>query len=258
MRIRLLQFEGCPNSAAARELLDRILAEEGAGEPVEAVEVVKVPDQPTAERERFLGSPSIQIDGLDIEPARRADQASFSCRTYVTAQGPSGVPPAEMIAAALRRTRAPGKRLLFLCTGNSCRSQMAEGWAGTLWGDLFETHSAGTSPGELDPRAVEVMREAGVDISGRRAKSIEEVAGPGFDYVVTLCANAAETCPVFPARTRVLHHGFDDPARLTGSEVQVLAGFRACRDEIRRFVLELPRELDLSEFVAAGSGSPQG
>jgi arsenate reductase len=252
VRIRLLQFEGCPNSAAARELLDRILAEEGVSQPVEVIEVVEVPDQPTAEKERFLGSPSIQIDGLDIDPARRADQASFACRMYVTAEGPSGVPAAEMIRAALRRARAPGRRLLFLCTGNSCRSQIAEGWARTLWGDLFEAHSAGTSPGGLDPRAVEVMREAGVDISGQSSKGVDEFRGTDFDCVVTLCSGAAEACPVFPAKTRVLHRGFDDPARLTGSETQVLAGFRTCRDEIRRFVLELPRELDLSEFVAGG------
>ena len=129
------------------------------------------------------------------------------------------------------------KRVLFLCTGNSCRSQMAEGWARRFLGDLVEPHSAGTVPVGVDPRAVEVMREADVDISSQRSKHVSDFAGREFDYVITLCDSAAETCPFFPARTRMLHHAFDDPAKATGGEEAVLSEFRRVRDEIRDYIL---------------------
>ena len=105
-------------------------------------------------------------------------------------------------------------RVLFLCTGNSCRSQMAEGWARHLRSDSVEAYSAGVSPHGVDPRAVAVMSEAGVDISGQRSKDVLELMDIPFDYVVTLCGGAAETCPVFPGKTVRLHMGFDDPPSL--------------------------------------------
>ncbi|RME47932.1 MAG: arsenate reductase ArsC, partial [Deltaproteobacteria bacterium] len=105
-------------------------------------------------------------------------------------------------------------KVLFLCTGNSCRSQMAEGWTRHLWGGKIEAWSAGIETHGLNPQAVRVMAEAGVDISGQRSKRIEDVEGIAFDYVITVCDDAHESCPHFPGHTRVLHHAFDDPPRL--------------------------------------------
>jgi len=141
----------------------------------------------------------------------------------------------------------PRLKILFLCTGNSCRSQMAEGWTRHLKGMQVEAWSAGTSPKGLDPRAVRVMAEAGVDISGQRSKRLADLGGGEFDWVVTVCGHAQEACPVFPGRARVVHAGFDDPpelARGAASEEQALDHYRRVRDEIRAFVEALPDSLD--------------
>jgi arsenate reductase len=138
-------------------------------------------------------------------------------------------------------------KVLFLCTGNSCRSQMAEGWARALKGDVIEPFSAGIETHGLNPRAVRVMAEAGVDISGQRSKLAGELAGVKFDYVVTVCGHAHENCPVFPGRARVVHAGFDDPpalARDAAGEEEALEHYRRVRDEIRRFVESLPASLE--------------
>ena len=138
-------------------------------------------------------------------------------------------------------------KILFLCTGNSCRSQMAEGWARHLRGDLIEPYSAGIETHGLNPNAVQVMAEAGVDISKHRSKSVGDLQNLEFDCVVTVCGNAQETCPVFPGRTKVVHVGFDDPPRLAAnaeSEEEALQHYRRVRDEIRDFVAKLPQELD--------------
>jgi arsenate reductase len=137
-------------------------------------------------------------------------------------------------------------KVLFLCTANACRSQMAEGWARRLQGDAIEAYSAGVKPGGLDPRAVRVMAEAGVDIAGHRSKHVGELAGVPFDCVITVCDNAREACPLFPGRTRVIHAGFDDPphlARDARTEDEALAPYRRVRDEIRVFVETLPEVL---------------
>src|SRR5690242_1131784 len=110
--------------------------------------------------------------------------------------------------------QVPKVKVLFLCTGNSCRSQMAQGWAHELKGAQIEPYSAGTEPGVLNPLAVRVMREAGVDISAHHAKHVDELRDIGFDYVITVCGNADQTCPSFPAKTKVLHVPFDDPPKL--------------------------------------------
>jgi arsenate reductase len=139
-------------------------------------------------------------------------------------------------------------KVLFLCTGNSCRSQMAEGWARALRFAEIEPYSAGVAAKGLDPRAVRVMREAGVDISGHRSTPVDEVLDTPFDYVVTVCAHAHETCPVFPGTGRVVHVGFDDPpelARGAASEQEALGHYRRVRDEIRCFVESLPGSLGL-------------
>lgn len=131
------------------------------------------------------------------------------------------------------------KRVLFLCTGNACRSQMAEGWARALRRD-FEAHSAGLDPKGLHPLAVKVMAEAGVDISRQYSKHVRTLHGVAFDLVVTLCDHAQEHCPLFPGRTRVLHRSFPDPASKKGSESEVLAAFRRARERIRDLVEKLP------------------
>lgn len=124
-------------------------------------------------------------------------------------------------------------RVLILCTGNSARSQMAEGLLRHDGGDRFEVFSAGTKPSRVRPEAIEVMRELGINISGHRSKSVDEFSGQEFDYVITVCDNANESCPVFPGRTRRVHWSFEDPAEVMGGEATRVAVFRRVRDEIR-------------------------
>ncbi len=138
-------------------------------------------------------------------------------------------------------------KILFLCTGNSCRSQMAEGWARHLKGGSIDARSAGIEKHGLNPRAVMVMAEAGVDISGHVSKSLEDLPDLDFDCVVTVCGHAHETCPVFPGRARVVHVGFDDPPKLAEeakTEEEAMEPFRRVRDEIRAFVETLPERLE--------------
>jgi arsenate reductase (thioredoxin) len=140
------------------------------------------------------------------------------------------------------------KRLtvLFLCTGNSCRSQMAEGWARRLKTDSIEPFSAGTNPHALDPLAVRVMAEAGIDISGHRSKHLDAFKGMAFDWAVTVCDSANESCPWFPGDTKRMHRSFDDPPRLARSaeaEEEILRIYRRVRDEIREFVEGMPANL---------------
>jgi arsenate reductase len=125
------------------------------------------------------------------------------------------------------------QRILFLCTGNSCRSQMAEGWLRHLGGDQFDVFSAGTHPAGLNPGAVEAMREVGIDISGQRSKHLSEFTGQPFDTVITVCDRAKESCPVFPGGGVVLHWSFDDPASAIGTPAERQAVFRRVRNEIR-------------------------
>lgn len=137
-------------------------------------------------------------------------------------------------------------RVLFLCTGNSCRSQMAEGWARALKGDVIEAYSAGIETHGLNPRAVQVMAEVGVDIGGHQSTHVDSLAGVTLDYVVTVCGHAHETCPVFPAGARVVHAGFDDPPKLAkdaANEEEALAPYRRVRDEIKTYIQGLPESL---------------
>jgi arsenate reductase (thioredoxin) len=137
-------------------------------------------------------------------------------------------------------------KVLFLCTGNSCRSQMAEGWARHLKGEQLEARSAGLEKHGLNPHAVKVMAEAGVDISRQYSKTLAELGPVAFDYVVTVCGHADEHCPAFPGQTKVVHVGFEDPPKLTGhlpDGEPKLAVYRRVRDEIRRFVETLPQAL---------------
>jgi arsenate reductase (thioredoxin) len=138
-------------------------------------------------------------------------------------------------------------RILFLCTGNSCRSQMAEGWARALKEDAIQAYSAGIETRGLNPNAVKVMAEAGVDISGHRSKNVESLRDVPFDYVVTVCGHANESCPLWlGGKTKVVHVGFDDPPALAKSaknEEEALNHYRRVRDEIAAFVRTLPESL---------------
>ena len=137
-------------------------------------------------------------------------------------------------------------KVLFLCTGNSCRSQMAEGWARFLKGDVIEAYSAGVETHGLNPNAVKVMAEVGADISGHQSQHIDEFKDVELDVVVTVCGHAHESCPVFPALTRVVHVGFDDPPKLAAdaaTEEEAIEHYRRVRDDIRRFIETLPESL---------------
>src|ERR1044071_7619477 len=131
------------------------------------------------------------------------------------------------------------KRVLILCTGNSARSQMAEGLLRHDAGDVFEVASAGVAPTQVRPEAIQAMREVGIDISGQRSKSIDEFAGKQFDYVITVCDNANQQCPVFPGKTERIHWSIEDPAAVRGASQQRLNLFRRVRDELRQRLGEL-------------------
>ena len=137
----------------------------------------------------------------------------------------------------------PKLKILFLCTGNSCRSQMAEGWARHLKGDVIEAYSAGIEKHGMNPHAVQAMAEAGVDISKQYSKTLQDIGPVPFDYVVTVCGHANEHCPLFPGKTKVVHAGFEDPPKLTKNlpdGEEKMSVYRRVRDELRRFVETLP------------------
>ena len=145
---------------------------------------------------------------------------------------------------------AKKKKVLFLCTGNSCRSQMAEGWANALKGEMIEAFSAGVETHGLNPLAVKIMAEAGVDISGQRSKLADELRDVAFDAVITLCGHARESCPYFPGNGKIIHKGFDDPPRMArelaeqGADAEAqLDCYRRVRDQIKAFVETLPESL---------------
>ena len=134
------------------------------------------------------------------------------------------------------------KRVLILCTGNSARSQMAEGLLRHDAGDRFEVESAGTKPSSVRPEAVAAMKDLGIDISGHRSKSVEEFNGQKFDYVITVCDSARESCPVFFGEAKRLHRDFEDPAALDASGEERLALFRRVRDELRTYLADFARK----------------
>jgi arsenate reductase len=143
-------------------------------------------------------------------------------------------------------------KILFLCTGNSCRSQMAEGWAHALKNDVLEPYSAGIETHGLNPNAVKVMAEAGVDISGQKSENVNDLLEIPFDYVITVCGHAHDNCPIFPGKaTEVIHVGFQDPPALArelaangASEEEQLDAYRRVRDEIKAFIEKLPGNLE--------------
>ncbi|MFZ1128371.1 arsenate reductase ArsC [Methanoregula sp.] len=128
------------------------------------------------------------------------------------------------------------KKILFICTHNSARSQMAEGYMNAKYGDRYEVFSGGTEPGQVHPMAIAVMKEVGIDISGHRSKLIDEFFGSGIETVVTVCDSAQKACPFFPGATEEIHQGFPDPAAFTGSDEEIRAGFRRVRDKITSWI----------------------
>ena len=149
------------------------------------------------------------------------------------------------------------KRVLFLCVANSARSQMAEGLVNNFLSDRWEAHSAGTQPaGYVHPLAAQAMAELGIDISSQRSKSVEEFRQADFDLVITLCDDAAKTCPLWLGRGRVTHIGFPDPAAATGSEAERLDAFRQVRDDLRHEVFGYLEQVENSASVTAGNSGP--
>jgi arsenate reductase (thioredoxin) len=149
-------------------------------------------------------------------------------------------------------------KVLFMCTGNSCRSQMAEAFARLLRGNLIEPYSAGTAPKGMDLRAVKVMAEVGIDISRYKSKSVFDLPDIAFDYVITLCDDAQQECPFFPVKAALIHHSFDDPPRLSEGardEEEALHHYRRVRDEIRAYVETLPESLSQQAREQTLSGS---
>ena len=134
------------------------------------------------------------------------------------------------------------KRVLILCTGNSARSQMAEGLLRHDAGDRFEVESAGTKPGQVRPEAIAAMREIGIDISSHRSKHVDEFQNQSFDYVLTVCDNAKETCPIYPGQTNRIHQNFEDPAAVQGSDEERLTVFHRVRDQIRKYLRGFPHK----------------
>jgi arsenate reductase (thioredoxin) len=146
----------------------------------------------------------------------------------------------------MTQSRPVQTRVLFLCTGNSCRSQMAQAWANSIYPESIEAHSAGIETHGLNPRAVQVMAEAGVDISGHRSRNIDEFDLYSFDFIITVCDHAHESCPLVPPGCRLIHESFDDPPRLAQKlrkEEEILACYRKVRDQIKNYVQNLPDHL---------------
>ncbi len=145
------------------------------------------------------------------------------------------------------------KTVLFICTNNAARSQMAEGLMNHLWGNLFQAASAGVTPTSVSHYAVTVMKEIGIDISRQRSKSMDEFGRMTFDVVVTVCDHAKEACPFFPQALRTVHKGFEDPAKQEGSTDEILATFRRTRDEIRIWIEETLLNIDTENSISIAS-----
>lgn len=134
------------------------------------------------------------------------------------------------------------KRILVLCTGNSCRSQIAEGYLRHFAGDKAEVYSAGVETHGVNPRAISIMKEDGIDISGHSSNNIDEYLDIDFDYVITVCDNARERCPYFPTKAQKFHYNFPDPAKATGTEEAIMSEFRTVRDMIKTYSEQFVRE----------------
>jgi len=223
VRVDVLVFDGCPHAEAAIQLAHTVAERLGPGITVERVDV-NTPEK--AAELGFLGSPSIRVNGVDIEG--KAGPGRLSCRMF---DDDSGMPPEWLIEAAVLRALAP-RGILFLCVANSARSQLAEGIARSLAPSGVTVWSAGSQPTRVRPEAIAALAEIGIDISKHRSKSVSEIPAGDVDTVITLCGE--EECPVFLGRARRLHWGLPDPAGIGGSEADRANAFRRTRDELRR------------------------
>jgi arsenate reductase len=224
VRVEVLVFDGCPHAEPALALARAVARRLGPGVTVEQV-VVNTPER--AAEVGFLGSPSVRVNGVDLEGLGTA-AGRLSCRTY---EGGSGVPPEWLVEAAVLHAIGP-KGVLFLCVANSARSQLAEGIARVLAPAGVTVWSAGSQPTRVRPEAIAVLAEIGIDMSGQRSKAVSEIPGHGVDTVITLCGE--EECPVFLGRARRVHWGLPDPAAAPGGEATRVDAFRLVRDELRR------------------------
>ncbi len=224
VRIEVLAFDGCPHAEAATQLAHKVAGRLGPGITVDRVEV----DSPERAAELgFLGSPSIRVNGKDVE-GKTTSSGRLCCRTY---EGGFGIPPEWLVEAAVLRALAP-RGVLFLCVANSARSQLAEGIARFLAPPGITVWSAGSKPTRVRPEAIAALAEIGIDISHHRSKDVSEIPPPEVDTVITLCGE--EECPVFLGKARRLHWGLPDPAGVDGSEADRADAFRRTRDELRR------------------------
>lgn len=216
-------FEGCPHGDATHDLVRRVV--ERLAPEAEVVRV-EIDTADKANALRFPGSPSIHVNGLDIE--RKHTSAGALCgRTY---EGGAGVPPEWLVEAAIvRALQLLG--VLFLCVANSARSQMAEGIARSLAPPSVKVWSAGSRPTRVRDEAVEALREIDIDISHHSSKGFDTIPASAIDTVVTLCGE--EECPMFPGNVRRLHWALPDPAAVSSSETERMGAFRAVRDELR-------------------------
>jgi arsenate reductase len=224
VRVEVLVFDGCPHAEAAMLLAQAVAERLG---PDITVERVDVNTTERAAEVGFLGSPSVRVNGADIE-GRVGTAGRLCCRTY---EDGAGVPPEWLVEAAVLRALAP-RGVLFLCVANSARSQLAEGVARSLAAPGVTVWSAGSQPTRVRPEAIAALAEIGIDISAHRSKAVSEIPADQVDTVITLCGE--EECPVFLGRARRLHWGLPDPAAVGGSEADRADAFRRTRDELRR------------------------
>lgn len=222
MKAELFVIPGCPHTATALERFREVVDALVPGTPVN--EVV-VDSEAQARADSFPGSPTLRIDGRDVDPVDTGP--TMACRVYANG---TGIPERWRIEAAVLRALAP-KHILFLCVANSARSQLAEGIARSLAPEGVTVSSAGSEPTQVRPQAVKVLDEIGIDISGHRSKSVNDVDPSSVEAVVTLCAE--EVCPVFLGEAWRVHWGLPDPAAARGDEHAVLDAFRSTRDELR-------------------------
>ncbi len=221
-KIEVLFTPGCPHAEPAITLVRDVAA---AIAPHASVDTISVESEEQVRETGFLGSPTIRVDGQDLE-GRDGDPPLLGCRVYA---GSGGVPARWLVEAAVLRALGP-RSVLFLCVANSARSQMAEGVARHVLGEAIRVQSAGSQPSQVRPEAITVLRELGIDISTHRSKSVETIPPESVDTVITLCTE--EVCPVFLGQATRLHWGLPDPAGVLADQEDRLNAFRAVRDEL--------------------------
>jgi arsenate reductase len=234
VRIELLVTPDCPNAEATKGLLRSTIARLVPGAEVARIVVRSAAD---ADRLAFPGSPTVRINGEDLA-GPDAGPSAYACRTY---ENGAGLPPQWLLEARLLRALRP-RHLLFLCVGNSARSQMAEGIARSMAPQEVRISSAGSAPSRVNAFAIRALAEIGIDATGQRSKAVDEIrhtGGPKVDAVITLCAE--EICPVWLDEAYRVHWPLPDPATASGTYEEILASFRRVREELQRRLVRLFR-----------------